>query len=80
MRTAHETVGKLVSQCEAQGRRLADLTLGELQRACTAIGEDVCGILGVRNAAAALASYGSGGPARVAEQVERWRRAVGLGQ
>src|SRR5262249_5377962 len=34
MRTAHETVGKLVAQCDAKKCRLADLALAELQAAC----------------------------------------------
>ncbi|MEX1094828.1 MAG: argininosuccinate lyase [Planctomycetales bacterium] len=76
MRTAHETVGRLVSQCEAQGCRLADLELAELQNACDRIGEDVYGVLGVQNAVAVLSSYGSGGRERVREQIARWKEAL----
>ena len=47
MRTAHETVGQLVAACEAEGMRLAELSLERLQTACDKIGPDVSGVLGV---------------------------------
>jgi argininosuccinate lyase len=72
MRSGHEIVGKLVAHCEAGGRRLSDLTLVEMQGACSAIGEDVFDVLGAANAAAALCSYGSGGPEQVAQQLAAW--------
>src|SRR5690606_840406 len=61
MRSAHETVGKLVSDCESKNCRLAELELPELQQACDRIDYDVYGVLGVKNAVAVLCSYGSGG-------------------
>ena len=74
MRLAHESVGKLVAQCEAKKCRLADLSLAELQAASPQISADVAQILGAKNAVAALQSYGSGGRAAVLEQLERWRK------
>ena len=59
MRTGHETVGRLVAQCETNGGRLMDLTLEELQEACSLIDESVYGVLGTKNAMAALQSFGS---------------------
>ena len=73
MRTAHETVGKLVTQCEKTGCRLADLKPGDFHAACASIKDDVFSVLGAENAAKALVSYGSGGRERVAEQVARWK-------
>lgn len=78
MRSGHETVGKLVALCESRNCRLADLSLAELQQAAAAIQEDVFRILGARQAAEALISYGSGGRARVLEQVQRWRERLSL--
>jgi argininosuccinate lyase len=77
MRTGHEVVGKLVATCESSDRRLADLSLAELKAASAVIGDDVYQILGARNAAAALVSYGSGGAGPVAEQVKRWKQRLG---
>jgi argininosuccinate lyase len=73
MRSAHESVGKLVAQCDSQKCRLADLSLAELQAASPQISADVAEILGAQNAVAALRSYGSGGRASVLEQLERWQ-------
>jgi argininosuccinate lyase len=72
MRSGHEIVGKLVAHCEAGGRKLSDLTLVEMHGACDAIGEDVFNVLGAANAAAALCSYGSGGPEQVATRLAHW--------
>jgi argininosuccinate lyase len=76
MRTSHETVGKLVARCEEKNCRLADLTLPELQTACSQIGPDVSQVLGAQNAVAALQSYGSGGRQSVLEQLEIWKKKV----
>jgi len=78
MRTAHETVGKLVAVCEAGGCRLAQLPLDQLQSACDKIGPDVSGVLGVENAVQALSSYGSGGRGPVLEQLARWQAKLGM--
>jgi argininosuccinate lyase len=78
MRTAHETVGKLVAACEAEDCRLADLSLERLVEACALIEADVRKVLGVKNAAAALTSYGAGGPEPVQQQLARWKAKLGL--
>lgn len=78
MRTAHETVGKLVAACEADRCRLADLSLEQLTAACDKIEADVYSVLGVKNAVAALTSYGSGGPEPVRQQLERWKAKLGM--
>ena len=78
MRTGHETVGELVKACEQQGRKLADLSLEELQAACPQIESGVFGVLGVRNAMQALVSYGSGGPSAVEQQLKDWRAKLNL--
>jgi argininosuccinate lyase len=82
MRSAHETVGKLVALCEGKRCRLADLSLPELQAACPQIAADVSQVLGVANAVKALKSYGSGGRASVEQQLTQWkeRRKTGAGR
>ncbi|MBL8816133.1 MAG: argininosuccinate lyase [Planctomyces sp.] len=77
MRTGHETVGQLVAKCDAAGCRLADLSLVELQAACSCISDDVYQILGARNAMKALCSYGSGGEASVSARLDEWRKRLG---
>ena len=73
----HEVVGKLVTLCEGRGCRLADLLLSELQQASDKIDETVFDVLGAENAAAALTSFGSGGPDRVREQLALWKKRLG---
>jgi argininosuccinate lyase len=76
MRTAHETVGKLVAQCETQGCRLADLPLATLQSVCPQIAADVSGVLGAENAMSVLKSYGSGGRGPVEQQLALWKQRL----
>lgn len=76
MRTGHETVGKLVAECESRSCRLADLSLTELKTACDLIEEDVYSVLGARNAMQALISFGSGGEGPVKERVAWWQERL----
>ena len=76
MRTGHETVGRLVSHCEARGCRLSDLPLAELKEVCDLIEDDVQQVLGTRNALNALQSYGSGGPVSVNARVAEWKQRL----
>jgi argininosuccinate lyase len=76
MRSGHEIVGKLVAKCEAERKRLAELSLEELKAASDAIEDDVYSVLGTNNAVAALVSYGSGGREPVEEQIRRWKERV----
>ena len=76
MRTGHETVGRLVSHCEARGCRLSDLPLSELKEVCDLIEEDVKQVLGTRNALNALQSYVSGGPESVNARVAEWKQRL----
>jgi argininosuccinate lyase len=76
MRSAHESVGKLVAHCETKKCRLADLPLAELQSAAPQIGPDVSKVLGVENTVATLCSFGSGGRNSVVEQLEQWKKRL----
>jgi argininosuccinate lyase len=74
MRTGHEVVGGLVAEAEKRRCRLADLPLNDLRAASNLIDDSVFQVLGARNAASALVSYGSGGRERVAEQLAAWKK------
>src|SRR6185312_157926 len=77
MRLAHETVGKLVRECESRKCRLADLPddmLGE-PGASSARGS-LRQVLGVANALAAFKSKGSTAPAEVANQLQWWKERL----
>ncbi|RMG39285.1 MAG: argininosuccinate lyase [Planctomycetota bacterium] len=76
MRAAHETVGRLVAECERRGVRLADLPLEALRAVDSRIDEDVYQVLGSRNAAMALRSLGGGSPAVVAERLAEWEKRL----
>ena len=76
MRTGHETVGRLVSHCEARKCRLSDLPLDELKEACNLIEDDVRKVLGTRNALLALQSFGGGGPTSVNARVAEWKQKL----
>lgn len=76
MRTAHETVGKLVALCDSRKCRLSDLPLADLQAACDRIAADVSQVLGTTNAVAALRSFGSGGHQPVSAQIQFWKEKL----
>ena len=77
MRTGHETVGKLVSECESRCCRLVDLSLEDLKAACEVINDDVYSVLGAKNAMKALVSFGSGGEQPVADRIAWWQKQIG---
>ena len=73
MRTAHETVGKLVRRCEEAGCRLADLPADAFEAAAPGAGDAVRKLLGTSNAIAAFTSYGSTAPREVERQLAWWQ-------
>ena len=73
MRTAHETVGKLVRRCEEAGCRLADLPADAFEEAAPGAGDAVRKLLGTANAIAAFTSYGSTAPREVEKQLAWWQ-------
>jgi len=75
-RTAHHLVGALVGKATERGVPLADLSLEDFQTAHPEIDASVYDVLGVANAVAAFASYGSTAPKEVAKQVARWKEKV----
>jgi argininosuccinate lyase len=76
-REAHHVTGTLVAMAEGQGIDLPDLTLAQMQSVHAGIRADVFDVLGVENSVRSRMSYGGTAPARVREQVARWRAALG---
>ena len=72
LRSAHETVGKLVKLCEDKKCRLADLPTETYETIQSGLGGKVHQVLGVKNALAAFRSYGSTAPAEVERQLQKW--------
>jgi len=59
-----------------RGVRLADLSLEEFRQADPGLDASVYDVLGPEKAVAAMQSYGSTGPAKVKEQVRRWKERL----
>jgi argininosuccinate lyase len=81
MRSAHETVGKLVRECEQRKCRLVDLpdemfSTAPGEPGAAATGASLRATLGVANALAAFKSYGSTAPAEVAKQLAEWKERL----
>ncbi|MBO6882821.1 MAG: argininosuccinate lyase [Marivita sp.] len=76
-RDAHHVTGSLVAMAEKKGCDLPDLSLEDMQSVHAAITADVFEVLGVHNSVASRTSYGGTAPARVREQVARWKEVLG---
>ncbi|SDI15315.1 argininosuccinate lyase [Salipiger marinus] len=76
-RDAHHVTGALVALAEKKGCDLPDLTLDEMKSVHEPITEAVFGVLGVHNSVASRTSFGGTAPARVREQVARWKDTLG---
>jgi argininosuccinate lyase len=73
-REAHEVTGRIVRRAEDQGvAELAQLPLGEFQAIEPRITEAARGLLTVEKSVESRDSYGGTAPARVREQIERWK-------
>ncbi len=70
---AHEISGSLVRYCEEMGRELEHLDAVELRAIDPRLTEDVRACLTLDAAVAARSGYGGTAPARVAEQIGRFR-------
>ncbi|MBI3411772.1 MAG: argininosuccinate lyase [Planctomycetes bacterium] len=76
LRTAHETVGKLVRHCEERRLRLAQLPVEVFETIKPGLGQRVYGVLGVYNVLAAFKSYGSTAPHEVERQLMKWKKIL----
>jgi argininosuccinate lyase len=75
-RDAHHVTGSLVAMAEGKGCDLPDLSLDEMQSVSGAITEGIYDVLGVHNSVASRLSHGGTAPARVREQVARWKEIL----
>ncbi|MCT4557759.1 MAG: argininosuccinate lyase [Pelagimonas sp.] len=75
-RDAHHVTGALVALAEQKGCDLPDLTLEDMQNVHANIDKSIYDVLGVHNSVASRMSYGGTAPARVREQVARWKEAL----
>jgi argininosuccinate lyase len=75
-RTAHEVVGRLVRKALDRGVRLSDLAASEFEEAHPALDKSIKDVLGVENAIARFASFGSTAPAEVKRQIAAWREKL----
>jgi argininosuccinate lyase len=76
-RTAHHVVGRLVSQAEQRGVRLAELPTDVLSEAAGEIAPDVADHLGADNVAGRYQPEGSAGRSQVADQIRYWTDKLG---
>ncbi len=76
-RQAHHITGALVKAAETRGVDLPALSLAEMQAVEPRITADVFSVLTVDASVASRTSYGGTAPARVLEQVKRWREVLG---
>jgi argininosuccinate lyase len=72
-RDAHHLTGAAVKAAEAHGKELADMTAEELASVDPRITPDAQSVLTVDRSVASRTSLGGTAPARVAEEVARWR-------
>ncbi|MEP1535279.1 MAG: argininosuccinate lyase [Paracoccaceae bacterium] len=75
-RDAHHVTGRIVAMAEAKTCDLSDLSLDDLQSVHEGINSDIFEVLGVDNSVASRTSYGGTSPARVLEQVARWKEIL----
>jgi argininosuccinate lyase len=75
-RQAHQIVGALAAECDRQDRRLADLPLDQLQRACDRIEDSVYEYLGPSNVVQRYRSEGAAGTESLDRQLKQWRERL----
>ncbi|CAA9479755.1 MAG: Argininosuccinate lyase [uncultured Solirubrobacteraceae bacterium] len=76
-RQSHGIVAGLVRTCVESGRRLSDLSLSELKQHSEVLDEEFYAVLAQRSWLESKVSEGGTSSARVAEQLERARAALG---
>lgn len=75
-REAHEVVGRLVALGVREGRDLQALSLGQMQAVSEKIGEDVFGVLELKNVVNARSSYGGTALGQVQTQIDAAKRVL----
>ena len=75
-RDAHHVTGTLVAMAEGNGCDLPELSLLDMQSVHADITAEVFDVLGVENSVASRLSHGGTAPAKVREQIARWREEL----
>jgi len=75
-REAHGIVGSLVSYCEKQNKKLAELGMDEFKRYCNSIDIDVYESLGSSKVVGKYVTEGAAGPGQAKEQITYWMREL----
>ena len=75
-REAHHITGALVALAEKKGCDLQELSVEDMQGVHKGITNAVFDVLGVENSVASRVSYGGTAPARVREQIDRWKELL----
>ncbi|HEY3489703.1 MAG TPA: argininosuccinate lyase [Candidatus Deferrimicrobiaceae bacterium] len=73
-RKAHEITGKVVRYCEAEGKRLKDLTLAELKKFSPKVAEDVRDAISLTHSIKQRNTRGGTGPDAVRKRLETLKR------
>jgi argininosuccinate lyase len=76
-REAHGIVGSLVAYCEQHNKKLAELSLEELQKYSASFETDVYENLGAAAVADKYVTDGSAGPKQAKEQIAYWNNHLG---
>lgn len=77
LRTAHETVGRLVLVCEERRCQLKDLPPEAYEEVRTGLSQRVYQVIGVEQALQTFCSVGSTSPQAVESQIDSWRSRLG---
>ncbi len=78
-RSAHGMAGRIVAACDERGLELSEAPIELLREfGGERIGEDVFDRLGPENVVKSYRSLGAGGSGLVADEVKRWRQALGM--
>jgi len=75
-REAHGIVGLLVTSCEKQNRKLAELSLDEFKEHCASIESDVYENVGAEKVVSKYVTEGAAGSKQAKRQIEYWNKQL----
>ncbi len=75
-REAHGIVGQLVTHCEQQNKKLAEIALDEFKRHCIKVEADVYEHLGAGKVVSKYVTDGAAGPKQAQEQIVYWNKRL----
>ncbi len=75
-RAAHDLVGTMIKGCVDQGKKIVDLTLGQLKAYSPYFEEDVKALLDPKISVESKKSFGSTNPKLVRQQIAKWKKLL----